>query len=110
MVVCGAANLALATERYVSLAGSNDAAGGYTNWAGAATGLQDAVSAAWHGTRILVTNGVYALGAPVEINVGLTLSGVNAPSNAVLDGQNARRCVLGFGDARGWLHDCQQRR
>ena len=50
---------ARATDRYVSPYGTNDYAGGYTNWAGAATNIQDAVSKTTTGDKVWVTNGVY---------------------------------------------------
>jgi len=44
---------------YVSLNGTNDADGKYTNWVGAATQIQWAVDAATNGETVLVSNGTY---------------------------------------------------
>lgn len=95
VVVCGAANLAAATERYVSLAGSNDAAGGYTNWAGAATQIQYAISACVSGDVVWVSNGTYEAGATVISGVtnrvaltnAITLRSLNNdPTNTIIKG------------------------
>ena len=48
-----------ATDRYVSLAGTNDVIGGYTNWAGAATNIQWAVDKATNSETVWVSNGTY---------------------------------------------------
>ena len=44
-------------DRFVSAAGGDDAAGGYTNWAGAATTLQAAIDRCVHGDTVWVENG-----------------------------------------------------
>ena len=49
-------------NRYVSLNGGHDTAGGYTNWAGAATGIQYAISVCIGGDVVWVTNGTYDVG------------------------------------------------
>ena len=44
-------------DRFVSAAGGDDAAGGYTNWAGAATTLQAAIDRSVRGDTVWVENG-----------------------------------------------------
>ena len=44
------------TDRYVSLSGTNDYTGGYTNWVGAATQIQWAVDAATNDDTVLVSD------------------------------------------------------
>ena len=83
----------------------------YTNWANAATNIQDAVAAALPGDLILVTNGVYAFGggssggnARVDVTMPLTLESVNGPGQTIIQGNYAldftgARCVtLSDGD------------
>ncbi len=65
----------------------------YTNWAVAATDLAAAVGAAWHGSQILVTDGVYAIRSPLELAVAATLRSVNGPAATVVDAQNSGRCL-----------------
>lgn len=50
---------ARAADRYVSLDGTNDTAGGYANWVGAATQIQWAVNAATNGETVWISNGTY---------------------------------------------------
>ena len=61
-VICLLGCKAPAVTRYVSLDGTNDVAGGYTNWAGAATTIQAAISASAVGDWIWVSNGTYEVG------------------------------------------------
>jgi hypothetical protein len=46
-----------AVDRYVADAGTNDAAGGFTNWVGASTCLQAAIDASGPGDTVWVENG-----------------------------------------------------
>jgi hypothetical protein len=90
----------LATVRYVDVNGTN-ATPPYTNWATAATVIQDAVDAAAAGDEIVVTNGVYNVGngfygsrpACVVVTNALTLRSVNGPQSTVIDGGGTNRCV-----------------
>ncbi|MGI6088286.1 MAG: hypothetical protein ACOYCD_10175, partial [Kiritimatiellia bacterium] len=61
-VICLLGCKAPAVTRYVSLDGTNDVAGGYTNWAGAATTIQAAISASAADDWIWVSNGTYEVG------------------------------------------------
>ena len=63
----------------------------YTNWANAATNIQDAVNAAAAGDQILVTNGTYR---PVSVGQTLLLRSVNGPQFTLIDGAGFGRCVL----------------
>lgn len=67
----------------------------YTNWATAATSIQDAIDAAAPGEIVLVTNGVYASGGSsadgvstnrVTLNKAVLLTSVNGSSNTVIAG------------------------
>ncbi|MCG2660948.1 MAG: right-handed parallel beta-helix repeat-containing protein [Kiritimatiellae bacterium] len=62
-----------ADTHYVSLNGTNDAAGGYTNWPGAATNIQWAVNAAVAGDTVLVSNGTYNLTNMISIAAAITV-------------------------------------
>ena len=102
---------AAAITRYVDL-NSPSATPPYTNWATAATAIQDAVDVAAFGDLVLVTNGVYATGGRalifteltnrVFLSDGIHLKSVNGPSVTVIEGaqgsgdenQGAIRCAL----------------
>ncbi len=67
----------------------------YTNWATAATNIQDAVDAAAAGDEVVVTNGIYATPGLAEIDTAtcivavdkpLTVRSVNGPDLTVIDG------------------------
>jgi hypothetical protein len=78
-----------AATHYVALDSPNPTPP-YTNWATAATDIQDAVDAAGAGDEIVVTNGTYA---PVTVSTALTLQSVNCPSVTVIDGGGWEECV-----------------
>ena len=80
----------------------------YTNWATAATNIQDAVDAAAAGDEIVVTNGTYAGDSRVDpygvtncvvVNKPLTLRSVNGPGVTIIDGSGVVRCVYLTNDA-----------
>jgi hypothetical protein len=83
----------------------------FTNWASAATNIQDAIEAATTvGRLVLVTNGVYRTGEVViegamTNRVALTnllLQSVNGPAVTVIDGAGAVRCA--YVGAGGFLN------
>src|SRR5437773_6710762 len=87
---------ALAGVHYVDV-NSTNATPPYTNWATAATNIQDAVDAAVAGEEILVTNGVYRTGsraAPamvpgtnrLAVTKALAIRSVNGPAVTVIQG------------------------
>src|SRR5882724_3160631 len=73
----------------------------YTNWATAATNIQDAIDAAVAGDEVVVTNGLYATGGravygtmtSVAVDEPLLLRSVNGPQFTVIDGRHSNRCV-----------------
>jgi len=94
------ANLSAATH-YVSLESTNPTPP-YTNWATAATNIQDAVDAAAARDEIVVTNGVYTTGSRtiyglettrVAVDKPVTVRSVNGPEATIIDGLGAMRCV-----------------
>src|SRR5208283_4158706 len=89
-----ATSSALATVRYVNVNNANPTPP-YTNWATAATNIQDAVDAAGAGDEIVVTNGVYAGGSWADpygnlncvlVDKPLTVQSVNGPDVTVING------------------------
>jgi hypothetical protein len=98
-----------AATRYVNL-NSPAPAAPYTDWASAATNIQDAIDAALPGDDILVTNGVYATGGRVVDTVGtttnrvavtkpITLRSVNGPEETVIQGYKVPGAENGVGQA-----------
>ena len=90
-----------ATTHYVALDSPN-ATPPYTNWATAATNIQDAVDATVVGDEVLVTNGTYATGNRVVygwmtyrvyVDKPLALRSVDGPRATVIDGGSAVGCV-----------------
>jgi len=88
----------LAATHYVDLSSANPTPP-YTNWATAATVIQDAVDAAASGDEVVVTNGIYATGGcavgtnllanRVAVNKPLTLRSVNGPQVTTIEGSSA---------------------
>ncbi len=106
-LVCFSPRLAQGITLYVDLNNLAPAAP-YTNWATAATSIQDAVDAAEDGDTVLVTNGVYDTGGrPASsgtmtnrVNIGraVAVCSVNGPEFTVIKGEgpigdSAVRCA-----------------
>ncbi|MBU0714967.1 MAG: hypothetical protein KJ964_06385 [Verrucomicrobia bacterium] len=89
-----------ADTHYVSMPGgygTNDTAGGYTNWEGAATQIQWAVTAAVDGDTVLVTNGTYNLTNQIVVTNAITLQSVNGRDFTFINGNYpaySNRCML----------------
>ncbi|MBN1674758.1 MAG: PKD domain-containing protein [Kiritimatiellae bacterium] len=96
---------------YYVACGSSNPVAPYTNWATAATEIQDAVDVALPGALVVVANGVYdtggrsgypagaALTNRVAIHTPLTVCSVNGPEHTLVVGQGpvgdgAARCVF----------------
>jgi hypothetical protein len=79
-----------AATHYVSLESTNPTPP-YTNWATAATNIQDAVDAAAASDEVVVTNGVYA-GGLAATNL-LALRSVNGPQLTIINGGGTNRCA-----------------
>ena len=101
MVLLAATGSALAALRYVDINSANPAPP-FTNWATAATNIQDAVDAAVAGDQIVVTNGIYATGARtvdgyttnrVAVDKPLSLRSINGPQFTTINGGGSVRCV-----------------
>jgi hypothetical protein len=100
-----------AATRYVSL-GSTNPTPPYTNWATAATNIQDAVNVAAANDAVLVTNGVYP--GNVSVTKPLTLRSVNGPQFTIINGGGNNQCVFlnqggsltGFTLTNGYNYGC----
>src|SRR5262245_14882601 len=88
-----------AAVHYVDV-NSTNATPPYTNWATAATNIQDAVDAAVPGDEIVVTNGIYATGGReivpfepnrVAVDKPLTLRSVNGAEFTIINGGQSNR-------------------
>src|SRR5262249_52286953 len=95
LLIAFSLNAATPLTRYVDINNPNPVSP-YTNWATAATNIQDAVDAANLSGTVLVSNGVYRTGSRggdngglyrVRINSGVTLQSVNGPTVTVIEGQ-----------------------
>src|SRR5262249_12209070 len=80
----------------------------YTNWATAATNIQDAIDAAANGDTVLVSKGVYQTGSRLDLGGGtnrlydtklITIRSANGPAVTIIDGGGHVRCVYLVGGA-----------
>ncbi len=82
---------------YVAPAGTNDYAGYYGTWSGAASTISAAVSRATDSDTIYVTNATYPLTSNIVVAAAITLRSWNAgaldPEGTILDGQGQARCL-----------------
>jgi len=87
---------ALADVHYVDL-NSTNATPPYTDWATAATNIQNAVDAAIAGDEVIVTNGTYATGGRggnrVDVGKQLKVWSVNGPQFTIINGGQSNICV-----------------
>ena len=106
LFVLGSASAGLRADTHYVDANSTTAASPYTNWATAATVIQQAVDVSTNGDTVLVTNGVYAIGARevygtsnrVVVTKPVTVRSVNGPGTTSIvgygpNGTSALRCA-----------------
>ena len=102
-MLLASAGSALSALHYVDV-NSTNATPPYTNWATAATNIQDAVDAAVAGDEIVVTNGIYASGGRaasadstpnrVAVDKPLSVRSINGPQFTTINGDRSGvRCV-----------------
>jgi hypothetical protein len=94
LALLAAISTAHATVRYVNANGATPTPP-YTNWATAATTIQQAVNAAVAGDEIVVTNGTYGplTYGPVRGGIPVTVQSVNGPGVTVINGGGLGTCV-----------------
>lgn len=85
------AGLFATTTRYVSPTGSNTSP--YTSLATAANDIMTAVSICSDGDVVMVDDGTYVLSAFISMTKGITLKSINGSDLAIIDGNNATRCI-----------------
>ena len=79
------------TTHYVSPTGNNVAP--YTNWADAATNIQDAINVSAAGDLVLVGDGTYTLSTNISVTAGIELRSVNGYASTIIDGNSTTRCL-----------------
>ena len=86
----------------------------YTNWATAASSIQEAVFAADDGDAVVVGNGQYHVTSQLVVTNAILLQSENGPTLTTIDGNFTTRCVLlshtsatvrGFTITKGLVYD-----
>ncbi len=80
----------VARTYYVATNGMDGANDGLS-WATACASISNAVARATHGDTVIVSNGVYALTAPVRLDQRITVRSAHGPDVTVVDGQDSVR-------------------
>jgi hypothetical protein len=89
VLLLASAASSLAVTHYVDLNSANPSPP-YTNWASAATVIQEAVDAAVTGDEIVVTNGNYS---HLRVTKPLSVRSLNGPRFTTIDGGSGSGCV-----------------